>query len=205
MNRKMGVDPTDFLMLRSELIEMKARLDESEQARAIVEARLELARRGSVHLLDRAQRDQRSCRHGHPAAAADRRRSSAGAASPEGGADRARTTNCLPRSMRSTTGSSASRITPPRSPSSNHRSRNCTPSSTRQLRQPQRRQSIRPDQQRTRSGDTRTNRRSATAHQRSRSDPPPHGRDRPLQATHGRDRSTAPARGRCRAVASTVR
>ena len=40
MNRKMGVDPTDFLMLRSELIEMKARLDDSEQARAIVEARL---------------------------------------------------------------------------------------------------------------------------------------------------------------------
>ena len=40
MNRKMGVDPTDFLKLRSELIEMKARLDESEQARAVVEARL---------------------------------------------------------------------------------------------------------------------------------------------------------------------
>ena len=32
--------PADFLALRSELIEMKARLDESEQARAIVEARL---------------------------------------------------------------------------------------------------------------------------------------------------------------------
>lgn len=34
------VAPADFLALRSELIEMKARLDESEQARAIVEARL---------------------------------------------------------------------------------------------------------------------------------------------------------------------
>jgi chromosome segregation ATPase len=34
------VAPADFLQLRSELIEMKARLDESEQARAIVEARL---------------------------------------------------------------------------------------------------------------------------------------------------------------------
>ncbi|MEP7203877.1 MAG: hypothetical protein ABI894_14805 [Ilumatobacteraceae bacterium] len=40
MNKKVGVDPTDFLMLRSELMDMKARLDESEQARAIVEARL---------------------------------------------------------------------------------------------------------------------------------------------------------------------
>jgi hypothetical protein len=39
-NKKVSVDPTDFLALRSELIEMKARLDESEQARAIVEARL---------------------------------------------------------------------------------------------------------------------------------------------------------------------
>ena len=35
------VTPVDFLALRSELIAMKARLDESEQARAIVEARLE--------------------------------------------------------------------------------------------------------------------------------------------------------------------
>ena len=34
------VAPADFLALRSELIEMKARLDDSEQARAIVEARL---------------------------------------------------------------------------------------------------------------------------------------------------------------------
>ena len=34
------VTPADFLTLRSELIAMKARLDESEQARAIVEARL---------------------------------------------------------------------------------------------------------------------------------------------------------------------
>jgi chromosome segregation ATPase len=34
------VTPADFLTLRAELIEMKARLDESEQARAIVEARL---------------------------------------------------------------------------------------------------------------------------------------------------------------------
>ena len=39
-NKKFSVDPTDFLALRSELIDMKARLDESEQARAIVEARL---------------------------------------------------------------------------------------------------------------------------------------------------------------------
>ncbi len=37
---KGGVDPTDFLALRSELIHMRARLDESEQARAQVEARL---------------------------------------------------------------------------------------------------------------------------------------------------------------------
>ena len=34
------VAPADFLALRSELIDLKARLDESEQARAIVEARL---------------------------------------------------------------------------------------------------------------------------------------------------------------------
>ena len=40
MGKKVGVDPTDFLALRAELIDMKARLDESEQARAIVEARL---------------------------------------------------------------------------------------------------------------------------------------------------------------------
>ncbi len=39
-SKKATVDPADFLALRSELIEMKARLDESEQARAIVEARL---------------------------------------------------------------------------------------------------------------------------------------------------------------------
>jgi DNA repair exonuclease SbcCD ATPase subunit len=39
-NKKVSVDPTDFLALRSELIDMKARLDESEQARALVEARL---------------------------------------------------------------------------------------------------------------------------------------------------------------------
>ena len=38
--KKVSVDPTDFLALRAELIDMKARLDESEQARAIVEARL---------------------------------------------------------------------------------------------------------------------------------------------------------------------
>ena len=38
--KKVGVDPTDFLALRAELIDMRARLDESEQARAIVEARL---------------------------------------------------------------------------------------------------------------------------------------------------------------------
>lgn len=39
-NRKATVDPTDFLALRSELKDMRARLDESEHARAIVEARL---------------------------------------------------------------------------------------------------------------------------------------------------------------------
>jgi tetrahydromethanopterin S-methyltransferase subunit G len=39
-NRRGGVDPADFLALRSELRDMRARLDESEQARAIVEARL---------------------------------------------------------------------------------------------------------------------------------------------------------------------
>jgi uncharacterized coiled-coil DUF342 family protein len=39
-SKKATVDPADFLALRSELIEMRARLDESEQARAIVEARL---------------------------------------------------------------------------------------------------------------------------------------------------------------------
>ena len=39
-NKRFSVDPTDFLALRSELIDMKARLDESEQARALVEARL---------------------------------------------------------------------------------------------------------------------------------------------------------------------
>ncbi len=39
-NRRGGVDPADFLVLRSELRDMRARLDESEQARAIVEARL---------------------------------------------------------------------------------------------------------------------------------------------------------------------
>ena len=38
--KKVAVDVTDFLALRAELIDMKARLDESEQARAIVEARL---------------------------------------------------------------------------------------------------------------------------------------------------------------------
>ena len=38
--RKVGVDPADFLALRAELIDMRARLDESEQSRAIVEARL---------------------------------------------------------------------------------------------------------------------------------------------------------------------
>jgi hypothetical protein len=39
-NRRGGVDPADFMALRSELRDMRARLDESEQARAIVEARL---------------------------------------------------------------------------------------------------------------------------------------------------------------------
>ncbi len=39
-SKKATVDPADFLALRSELIEMRARLDDSEQARAIVEARL---------------------------------------------------------------------------------------------------------------------------------------------------------------------
>src|SRR3954447_8091322 len=39
-SRKVGVDPADFLALRAELIDMRARLDESEQARALVEARL---------------------------------------------------------------------------------------------------------------------------------------------------------------------
>jgi DNA repair exonuclease SbcCD ATPase subunit len=39
-NKKFSVDPTDFLALRAELVDMRARLDESEQARAIVEARL---------------------------------------------------------------------------------------------------------------------------------------------------------------------
>src|SRR6478736_6655229 len=38
--KKISVDPVDFLALRAELIDMKARLDESEHARAIVEARL---------------------------------------------------------------------------------------------------------------------------------------------------------------------
>ena len=38
--KKVAVEVTDFLALRAELIDMKARLDESEQARAIVEARL---------------------------------------------------------------------------------------------------------------------------------------------------------------------
>ena len=37
---KFGVDPADFLALRAELVDMRARLDESEQARAQVEARL---------------------------------------------------------------------------------------------------------------------------------------------------------------------
>ncbi len=39
-NKKATVDVVDFLALRAELIDMRARLDESEQARAIVEARL---------------------------------------------------------------------------------------------------------------------------------------------------------------------
>lgn len=39
-NKKATVAPADFLALRAELMDVKARLDESEQARAIVEARL---------------------------------------------------------------------------------------------------------------------------------------------------------------------
>lgn len=39
-NKKARVDPADFLALRSELMHVRARLDESEQARALVEARL---------------------------------------------------------------------------------------------------------------------------------------------------------------------
>jgi DNA repair exonuclease SbcCD ATPase subunit len=39
-NNKATVDVVDFLALRAELVDMRARLDESEQARAIVEARL---------------------------------------------------------------------------------------------------------------------------------------------------------------------
>ncbi len=39
-NKKATVDLVDFLALRAELVDMRARLDESEQARAIVEARL---------------------------------------------------------------------------------------------------------------------------------------------------------------------
>jgi tetrahydromethanopterin S-methyltransferase subunit G len=39
-NRKATVEPADFLALRAELIDMRARLDDSEQARAVVEARL---------------------------------------------------------------------------------------------------------------------------------------------------------------------
>ena len=39
-NKKVTVEPADFLALRAELMDVKARLDESEQARAIVEARL---------------------------------------------------------------------------------------------------------------------------------------------------------------------
>jgi chromosome segregation ATPase len=39
-NKKVFVDPADFLALRAELIDMRARLDESEQSRAMVEARL---------------------------------------------------------------------------------------------------------------------------------------------------------------------
>jgi DNA repair exonuclease SbcCD ATPase subunit len=39
-NKKGFVDPADFLALRAELIDMRARLDESEQSRAMVEARL---------------------------------------------------------------------------------------------------------------------------------------------------------------------
>jgi DNA repair exonuclease SbcCD ATPase subunit len=39
-NKKAKVDPADFLALRSELMHMRARLDESEQSRALLEARL---------------------------------------------------------------------------------------------------------------------------------------------------------------------
>ena len=39
-NKKATVDPADFLALRSELLDVKARLDASEQARAMVESRL---------------------------------------------------------------------------------------------------------------------------------------------------------------------
>ncbi|HSB87353.1 MAG TPA: hypothetical protein VLD86_13650, partial [Ilumatobacteraceae bacterium] len=39
-NKKARVDPADFLALRSELMHMRARLDESEQSRALLEARL---------------------------------------------------------------------------------------------------------------------------------------------------------------------
>ena len=67
--KKVGVDPADFLALRAELIEMKARLDESEQARALVEARLELARRRRLGVRDGAQRHQRDRRHGDATAA----------------------------------------------------------------------------------------------------------------------------------------
>jgi DNA repair exonuclease SbcCD ATPase subunit len=38
--KKFSVDPADFIALRMELVDMKARLDESEQARAMVESRL---------------------------------------------------------------------------------------------------------------------------------------------------------------------
>ena len=117
-NKKISVDPTDFLALRSELIEMKARLDESEQARALVEARLELARRRGFGVRDRAQRHQRSRQHGHPAPAQVAERASADSARlarrPNDGA----TTSCPPRSTHCRIGSSACRITPRRSPSS---------------------------------------------------------------------------------------
>lgn len=39
-NKKAKVEPADFLALRSEMMHLRARLDESEQARALVEARL---------------------------------------------------------------------------------------------------------------------------------------------------------------------
>jgi DNA repair exonuclease SbcCD ATPase subunit len=39
-NKKARVEPADFLALRNELLHLRARLDESEQARALVEARL---------------------------------------------------------------------------------------------------------------------------------------------------------------------